>query len=267
MTQKNISIGDRMKNLEELATVGRFLPGLPVVARLDGRSFSKFTKGMQRPYDIKMSTIMQETTKYLVQETDAILGYTQSDEISLLFREDLPFFDGKIFKIVSVLTSIATAKFNRLLPDFFPEKEMAQFDCRAWACPNRQEAVNAILWRELDATKNSISMAARHYYSHKQLQGKTGKQMQEMLWKKGINWNDYPDFFKRGTYFRRSKVFRLLSSQELQKIKEKYRPTGPVERTVVDCLLLPPILKVQNRIEVIFEGAEPIIASEEQCLK
>lgn len=262
MTQKSIPIGDRMKCLEGLATAGRFLPGLPVIARLDGRSFSKFTRGMRRPYDAGMATLMQETTRYLVQEADAVLGYTQSDEISLVFHEDRQFFDGKILKTVSVLASMATAKFNRLLPDFFPEKEMAQFDCRAWACPNRQEAVNAILWRELDATKNSISMAARSLYSHKQLQGKNGKQMQEMLWQKEVNWNDYPDFFKRGAYFRRFTVFRPLSEQELKNIKEEYRPVGPVERTVVGRLVLPPISKVQNRVEVVFEGAAPVFLSE-----
>lgn len=72
------------------------------------------------------------------------------------------------------------------------------FDCRVWQVPSKEEAINNFMWRELDAKKNSISMSARTYYSHDELHGKTADEMQEMLWQKGVNWNNYPNFSSDG---------------------------------------------------------------------
>jgi tRNA(His) 5'-end guanylyltransferase len=104
-------------------------------------------------------------------------------------------------------------------------------------------------------------MLARHYFSHKQLHGKTSKEMQEMLFQeKNINWNNQPDFFKRGTFFQRKKIFKELSEDERIKIPEKYRPEKEtmVERTVVEELDMPRFSSVKNRVEVIFNGESPI---------
>jgi tRNA(His) guanylyltransferase len=259
---KKDDLGDRMKLYEQMEAGRRFMPGLPILARIDGKNFSKLTRNMNKPYDLKMMEIMCITTSKLVEETCALLGYTQSDEITLLFRGDhTTFFEGKIHKMVSVISSMATAIFNNEFLMRFRRMESSCFDCRVWTVPNQVEAVNAVLWREIDATKNSISAAARCYYSHKQLQNKTGKEMQEMLFDKGINWNDYHDHFKRGTYYTRQKRLVELSGAELAKIPEAHRPTGPVERTVVDMLKLPRLASVKNRVEVIFEGADLIVDS------
>ena len=261
------ALGDRMKEYEKAEGGRRFLPLLPICARIDGRSFSKWTSDLVRPYDERLSRIMKETTRWLVEQTSALVGYTQSDEISLLFyspsRKSTVFFDGRIQKLTSVLASMTTARFNTLVPENLPEKASypATFDCRVWSVPTREEAANVFLWRELDATKNSISMAARHYYSHKQLMNKNGSEMQEMLYQKGVNWNDYPPFFKRGVFLQRKAVVRKFTADELSQLPPRHdahkNPDLEITRHDVMEVSLPPLPRVTNRVAVLFEGAAP----------
>lgn len=256
------NFGDRMKAYEATETDRRFIPLLPIYARIDGRCFSSFTRGMNRPYDMAMSRMMIETTKYLVEETHARIGYTQSDEISLVWVQESydseVFFCGKVQKMVSVLASLATAKFNSLCSDDLRQK-LPTFDCRVFQLPNRVEAANAFLWREKDATKNAISMAARSFYSHKQLHGKSSAEMQEMIFQKGQNFNDYPIFFKRGTFVRRITELRHMTDDELARIPENHWPAEPIMRSRIVELDMPIFTKVANRESVIFDGAEPIV--------
>jgi tRNA(His) 5'-end guanylyltransferase len=254
------SLGDRMKGYE---SKGRFLPLLPIIVRVDGKCFSSFTKGLARPYDQRLIDLMVEVTKRLVSETNARIGYTQSDEINLVLYEEnllkeLP-FGGKKQKLISVLASTASAWFNQLRPEYIPNFKVdipAVFDCRAFTVPTKEEATNAILWRELDATRNAISMAARARISHKQMQNKNSKELQEMLWQEhGINFNDYPEQFKRGSFIQRKLV--LLEPAEMADIPAEYRPTKPIERHHIDYLPMPSFNKVVNRVEVIFDGASP----------
>lgn len=266
---------DRMKMLEQMESGRRFLPLLPVCARIDGRCFSGYTKDFERPYDERMVRIMGMVTLYLVRETNARIGYTQSDEISLVWYSDnyksQIFFDSKIQKMNSILASLATAKFNSLVRTIFPKnrtippkkQRLAIFDCRVWQTPTLVEAANVFVWRELDATRNSVQMAAQHYYSHKELHKKSEKEMQEMLFAKGINWNDYPDTFKRGTYYQRTAVTRKFTCEELEKLPLKHEarnnPDLEIERAEVRRLeYLPPLNRVTNRIGVIFNGEDPI---------
>lgn len=268
------ALGDRMKEYEQIEAGRKFLPLLPIYARIDGRTFSNFTKGLDRPYDQRLSNMMIETTKWLVQETNAVVGYTQSDEISLAwlqrsYQEEI-FFAGKIQKMVSQLASLATVRFGSLLP-WLPElywKKMPTFDCRAFQLPNLVEASNVFLWREQDATKNSISMAARCCYSHNELHNKNGPEMQEMLWQKGVNWNDYPRHFKRGTFIQRRTLTTPFTAEELEKLPPKHHartnPSLVVERTEYRELDMPPFGRVVNRPEVIFYGAEPVTEQQEE---
>jgi tRNA(His) 5'-end guanylyltransferase len=264
----NDSLGDRMKLYEAAESGRRLLPLLPVLARIDGRSFSAFTRGLERPFDARLSRLMVETTCFLVEETVARCGYTQSDEISLAWYSEDPrsqiFFDGRVAKMTSQLAALATAYFLRRLADFLPAEyaeRMPTFDARVWVVPTLAEAANCFLWREQDATKNSISMAARAFYSHAELHGKDGRQMQEMLWQKGINWNDYPAFFRRGTYVRRETVCRRFTAEELDRLPPRHAarsdPELVIERTEVRTLDLPPLGRVTNRIDVLFFGGEP----------
>ena len=261
----NDNLGNRMKEYEAQETNRRFMPLLPVYARIDGRAFHAFTHNMLKPYDMRMTEAMLRTAEGLVTETHAKIGYTQSDEISLVWYNDTYegaiFFDGKIFKITSVLASLATALFCREMKADI--HKLPCFDCRVFQLPNKTEAANALLWREMDATKNAISSAARCQYSHKALQGKTGAEMQEMLFAKGINFNDYPTFFKRGTFVRRETKERVLSAEELAKIPEAHRPAADTkyERSEIVRLNMPKFSSVVNRVEVVFDGAEPRIAT------
>lgn len=264
---KKDDFGNRMKEYEAAETERYFMPLLPIYARIDGRCFSGFTNGFKRPYDEHMSRIMVETTKYLVEATHARIGYTQSDEVNLVWQQDSydseVFFCGKKQKLVSVLAGIATAKFNQLCYEGslqeVARKKLPVFDCRVFQLPNRVEATNAFLWREKDATKNAISMAARSFYSHKALHGKSSSEMQEMIFQKGQNFNDYPVFFKRGTFLRRIVEEKTLTEAELAKIPEKHRPIPekPFMRSHVVVLDMPIFTKVTNREAVVFDGAEP----------
>lgn len=267
--------GDRMKLYEHQEAGRRLLPLLPVCLRIDGKGFSKFTKGLQRPYDKRLVELMCDTTTYLVQETQACIGYTQSDEISLVWYSDdyknQIFFDRRVQKIVSVVASMATAFFNANIDKYLPEKvgNLAMFDCRVWQVPTLEEAANTVLWREFDATKNSISMAARHYYSHETVYKKTGDEMQEMLWQQGVNWNEYPSFFKRGTFIQKRKVERLFTTEEIDKLPIKHEarlnPKLTVERSEIQRLDMPPFSKVTNRVDVIFHGTEPKLLQNDGC--
>ncbi len=264
------SLGDRMKMYEGQEAARRCLPLLPVCARLDGKAFHTFTRGLRRPYDERMSRLMIDTARFLVDQTNARVGYTQSDEISLLWHAHDPrsqiFMDGRIQKMTSILASLATAFFDAHLAAALPEKAgvLALFDCRVWTVPNRVEAANAILWREQDATKNSISMAAQAYFSHDALAGKNGSEMQEMLFSSHrVNWNDFPAFFKRGVYVQRRRMGRPFTATELESLPERHEarrnPDLVVERSEVVEIDMPPLGRVKNRVDVLFEGVEPLV--------
>lgn len=243
-------ITERMKGYEARST-GRFMPLVPVVCRVDGRNFSRWTRGLQRPFDPRLTRLMIETARLLAHETGARVAFTQSDEISLVLLaeevDDQLWFGAKRSKITSLLAATATGLFNRLLPDLIPEKapaptpheppcpvadgldrqgspalpeipsrcscgawlhaaphDLACFDARAFSVPNLDEAANALLWREIDATRNSLSMLAQHHYDHRTLMGKGRAEVMDLLMARGVNWNDFPAAFKRGTYLRRA---------------------------------------------------------------
>lgn len=256
-------MGDRQKMLEGREASRRLMPFLPALVRLDGRKFHKFTRGLARPYDERLSRVMIETAKYLVDETHAAIGYTQSDEISLLFPNVNPdaqmMFDGRVQKLTSVFAAMATAKFNRLIAEAIPEKGhlLPVFDARVWDVSNLDLAAEHFIWREADATKNSLAMAAQSVYSHKELQKVGTAQLHEMLHAKGINWNNYPAFFKRGTYVRREAHLRQLTLSELSRIPEARRPRNAILRTSIVEMEMPPITKVANLQGVLCFGEAP----------
>lgn len=271
-------MGSRLKYYEGLSDVW-LMPKLPVVVRLDGRAFHSFTSDMRRPYDEDFTRCMVATTRFLLEETNALIGYTQSDEISLiLYSPDTKsqiYFDGRKLKIETSLAALATLIFNEQLAlrswDLdSPEQEerirvlrarRPTFDCRAFNVPTVDEAANAILWREQDATRNSISMAAQSKFSPTQLHKKNAVEMQDMLHSVGINWNDYPAFFRRGTYLQKKRVVRKFTCAEIDKLPAKHEartnPNLMVERWDFQEVQMPPFGKVSNRVGVIFNGEAP----------
>jgi len=270
-------LGSRMK-LFEGQTEGNLIPMLPAMCRIDGRSFSSFTMGLRRPYDERLSKLMVDTTKFLVKETCATCGYTQSDEITLSWyhptMQTQMFFDGRIQKINSVVASMTSVYFisqiltNDALPIEYAAK-LPHFDCRVWNVPKLEEAVNCFMWREWDCTKNSVSMAAQNYYKHKELMGKHSGELQELLFQKGINWNDYNRHFKRGTFVQRRKVIKKFSAMDIEALppmhEARLNPNLMVERSEIQELDMPPFIKVTNKADVIFNGAEPL--TEFNCTK
>lgn len=252
--------GNRMKAYEAVETDRKLDPHLPIYARIDGRAFSSFTRGMERPFDAGMTDAMIATTKHLVHATHARVGYTQSDEISLVWLADAPesdvFFSGKVQKMCSVLASMAAAKFStQIVPGY--RSRLPHFDCRVFQLPSKDEAANVFLWRAMDARKNAVSMVAQSLFLPKQLHGKDQKAMLAMIAEAGADFEAIPVCFRRGTFIRREVIERTLTDEELARIPEAHRPNGPVARSDYPVIDMPAFNEVQNRVEVVFDGAMP----------
>jgi tRNA(His) 5'-end guanylyltransferase len=264
------ALGDRMKEYEGMEASRAAMKRLPLLVRIDGKGFSRWTKGLEYPFDARLEALRREVTRALVEEMGAVVGYCQSDEITLVLwartEKEALYCGGKFMKVVSHAASIATAQFNLRVPQHIPEKsgQPAMFVARAWCVPNLHEAANAVLWREQDATKNSVSMAARSTYSHREIIGKNTSQLQEMLWERGINWDTYPSWAKRGTYLGRRSVGRRLTPEEIADLPPLHNarkdPDMIVTRTGVHVLDLPPLSRVENRVGVLFHGEDPVVA-------
>jgi tRNA(His) 5'-end guanylyltransferase len=251
---KNDELGSRMKDNYETRT-RYFLPRRTyTIIRLDGKAFHTFTKGFKRPFDYNLMSMMDQTGLALANLIQGVkFCYVQSDEISLLLTDfemekTDAWYDGNIQKISSVSASIATAAFNKELLileakksenwyekvsmslEFLENLKTAHFDSRVFTIPDLKEVINYFIWRQKDATRNSIQMAAQSVYSHKELHGKNTDDLQEMLFQKGINWNNYPSAAKRGRaivkeqYLHQSEVNRENRVEMTQEYPQKYAP-------------------------------------------
>lgn len=205
---KELSLGDRMK-LYEKSFNYRLTPRMPCIIRIDGRCFHSLVKkwGCAKPFDKTLIYAMQQTALFLCEQIQgAVLAYTQSDEISICLIDyqnlnSQAWFDKKLQKMCSVAASLATKKFNytyRPLGDNTFEHDLADFDARVFVLPE-SEVANYFIWRQQDCTRNSVQMAARAVFSHKECDNKNCAELQEMLFTKGINWNDCSTVEKRGT--------------------------------------------------------------------
>ena len=217
-------LSTRMKEFYENRTRITLPRRTYTIIRIDGKAFHTYTKGLKRPFDDGLISDMDRTAEYLCKNIQgAKFAFVQSDEISILLTDfdeisTDAWFDGNIQKIVSVSASMATSKFNQLrflryfnerynnTPDEFgwtwvmdaAKIKLAEFDSRTFTIPSKTEVANMIIWRQQDTVRNSISSVAQSLYSHKELNNKNTNQMQEMIFQKGINWNDYEPKYKRG---------------------------------------------------------------------
>lgn len=254
MSNNKDSLGDRMKEYEYV-TRNYLTRKLPVIIRIDGKAFHSFTRGFKKPFDEVFVKSMQETTKYLCENVQScVLGYCQSDEITLVLvdyqsKEACSWFDNNIQKMVSVSASMATMAFNRFFvnnchqwcednvdfDDLNPNEDIkklfnaytkackkgAMFDSRVFTLP-KEEVANCLIWRQQDATRNSIQSVGQANFSHTQLHGKNCSNIQDMLMlEKGINWNDYPTHLKRGTCCIK-KPFKINEGTEQEAIRNKW---------------------------------------------
>ncbi len=249
----NNDLQTRMRTYENV-TRTHLTRRMPVIIRLDGKAFHTFTKRFDKPFDAVLSQAMYETTLYLCKNiSGCVLGYTQSDEITLVLCDykttsSQAWFNNNVQKMCSVSASMATMAFNatfaKIVNDmmqtdtgnFTPEKTQriaaynaaikngAMFDSRVFNIP-KEEVNNCLLWRQQDATRNSIEALAQAHFSHNELQNLNCNQLQELLWqKKNINWNDIPVPYKRGVCCIRVAL-------------EKETPNGTVTRNIwmIDC--------------------------------
>lgn len=199
------SLGDRMKRHESVPRLS-LARRTPVILRFDGKAFHTFTRGLQKPWDPRMEIAMEAATVALCENIQgAKLGYFQSDEISILCTdydklETDAWFDYDLQKMVSIGACIAAVNFNQaFVTQNAVRKQPALFDGRAFNIP-REDVTNYFVWRQNDATRNSIQGLGQANFSHRQLHGKSCDEVQEMLFQeKSINWNDTPTRRKRGT--------------------------------------------------------------------
>ena len=231
-------LANRMKEFYETIPKTKLMRRCPVVVRLDMRTGHTFCRGFERPFDEVFIKSMQETAKYMCENVQGcVLSYQQSDEISLILVDykklnSSAFFDYEVQKVCSITASMATMAFNKyfsinmdnwgydnmpgwidggtnekinpqlkkLCDSYIAANEKgAMFDSRCFNIP-KEEVTNYIYWRQLDASRNSIQMVGQADFSHKELHKKTTNQIQDMLMtQKGINWNDFPAYQKRGS--------------------------------------------------------------------
>ena len=218
---KKDSLGDRMKRYESVSK-STLVSRMPVIIRLDGCHFHTFTKGFVKPFDEVLMESMKDTMKYLCENIQGcVFGYTQSDEITLVLVDyqkinSSPWFDNEVQKMCSVAASMAGMFFTRCFEtnvlymcddDNLEQlkiynsaiKRGAYFDCRAFNIP-QSDVCNCVLWRQQDATRNSIQALAQANFPQKQLHGLNCDKLQDKLFvEKGINWNDLSVDKKRGS--------------------------------------------------------------------
>jgi tRNA(His) guanylyltransferase len=193
-------LGQRMKRDYEDA-LRLYVPRRThVVIRIDGRGFHHFTKKLERPYCRQLADALDEAAVRLSgQMIGCRFAYGQSDEYSFVLTDAEPddaalWFDGNVQKIVSVSASVFTAAFNKV----FRGDEPGVFDSRVLVIAQRSEVQKYLLWRQLDASANSLNMLASAHFTHKELLGKSTAQKHDLLHTKGVNWAKQPADFKRG---------------------------------------------------------------------
>lgn len=218
-----MKLGERMKEYE-MQSRTKLLRKTPVIIRLDGKAFSTFTRGLDKPFDKEFVEIMQKTMLELCENIQGcVLGYVQSDEITLVLvdyqdRDTCAWFDNQIQKIVSVSASMSTLFFNKFFEEllwnmtkYFNNVNLdrvallqkktfkATFDSRAFNIP-KEEVINNLIWRQQDCTRNSVNALAQSLFSQKQIEGINAKDLQDkMFTEKDVNWNDLPTTIKRGS--------------------------------------------------------------------
>lgn len=214
-------LGNRIKEDYENRT-RYYLPRRTyTLARIDGKTFKTYTKGLKRPFDMDLIEDMDTTAQYLCKNIQgAKFAFVQSDEISILLTDfeaigTDAWFDGNIQKMASISASMATAKFNQLrmirilsqnVGFDFNKIKLAEFDSRVFTIASKEEVMNYFNFRQKDTIRNSISSVAQSLYSHKELNGKNCSEQQEMIFQKGTNWNDLDPKLKRGRFIEKINV-------------------------------------------------------------
>lgn len=201
-------MGDYFKAIEKNFTLSKFSPNLPIVARLDGRHFHTFTKGLEKPFSTMLLRCMTQTCIAIGEEFNPFVIYTQSDEITVVFLPNHDMFSNTVQKYISNLSAYASVIFNNQVQENIPSKKSLNptFDCRVFQLSSMQEVYENILWRQIDAMKNSVSLLASSYFSVKELANKNTSDRKKMLLEKNVDWYSYNiqiPHFTRGAFFKK----------------------------------------------------------------
>lgn len=242
---KNDSLGDRMKQYENVSRT-YLTRRVPVIIRVDGKAFHTFTRGFEKPFDRLLMSVMQDTLREMCFGIQGcVFGYTQSDEISLVLTDFATintdaWFGYNIQKMASVAASMATLAFHQALSkradsSFLRSKldEDALFDARVFSIP-KDEVVNCLIWRQQDATRNSIEAVGHANFKQSELHGKSCNAIQDMLFKeKGINWNEFPTDCRRGAAcYRVQEQFDIANPRDPEQIIPVVREYWKIDREI-----------------------------------
>ena len=201
------NLGDRMKRYENVSRY-YLTRRTPIIVRVDGRSFHTLLRGTDKPFDKRFMAAMLIAAEYVSSEMSGFkLAYIQSDEANFLLTDydsldTQGWFDYNLSKIISISAAQMTASFNYFTRVYYPllDKRQALFDSRAFNIP-KEDVANYFLWRAKDWQRNSLSMYARSFFSHKELLNKHSSEVHEMLYGIGKNWaTDLSDILKNGTW-------------------------------------------------------------------
>lgn len=250
---EKISLGDRIKCYEKSFQT-YIKKNENIVIRLDGDSFSKFTKGFRKPFDKILVETMNRTTKDLFEKFNCCFAYTQSDEITLVIKKSNEIIlGGKVQKLVSLSSGFCSTKFNKNLRQVLKEERKnlnenlfkklskkvgeAWFDSRVFGLEDEVEVFNTVLWRMRDAERNSISMLGYANFSHKTLLNMNSEEKKKFFLENGLDWDELDDGLKYGYYFKR-KIFK--------------REIDNVKRRKVDCFAKK-FYFLEENVKLIFE--------------
>lgn len=195
----------------ETAFKTTLMPRTPAIIRLDGKCFHSLTRRCEKPFDTELAIALDMAAQKVLPEIqNSRFAYLESDEISILLIDYNKFasqqwLGGEVQKIVSISASLITKEFNAIYQNFGTTLTGAAFDSRTFSIP-REEIENYFIWRQQDASRNSIQSVARQFYSDKELYQKNTQIMQEMIFAKGINWNEYLPYWKRGRIVTKSEI-------------------------------------------------------------
>ena len=267
-----MALGDRMKYYESCYETN-VKPEQHIICRIDGHKFSKFSKGFKKPFDDILSEAFRLTAQDLLAEFNAYTVYQQSDEITLVIPslmntekhkdENTPTwthgYSGRVQKMASLIAGFTTMRFNKHLNDeanryydnnivsytdevdreyiqniFSNKVGNAWFDCRIYGVDSDEEAFNSVMWRVRDCVKNSTSMFAQAYVSHKQLQNLNGKEQIELCKEEtGKDWNNIEDRYKYGILVKKELYSKLLDGKEKERAIEFNQPTETTRSRII----------------------------------
>jgi tRNA(His) 5'-end guanylyltransferase len=180
----------------------RVLPATWPVIRVDGRSFTRLCdEHFERPFDVRFHEIMVKVAQALLVELQAVFAFTQSDEISVLLPAHTDLFGRELEKLVSISAGIASSRFTREFGSG------AHFDSRIWVGPTAQHVVDYFRWRQSDATRCCLNgwcywtlrKEGRNVHEATvALEGRSSIEKNELLFARGMNFNDVPLWQRHG---------------------------------------------------------------------